>query len=64
MIRSDLTIIKVNEALTELLGYSARELEGTKIIEYACEEYKAHWCHLQKELWEKKCHFLSSRWIN
>jgi len=57
IIRSDLTIVKVNNALTELLGYTAQEIEGTKILEHACEEHKAHWHHLQQELWSKKVPF-------
>lgn len=57
VIRSDLTIVKVNEALTALLGYSAEEIEGTKIMEYACEEFKEHWLHLQHELWSKHVPF-------
>lgn len=51
IIDQELTILKVNTALVELLGYSAEEIEGTKILEYACEEYKEYWHTLQKELW-------------
>jgi two-component system CheB/CheR fusion protein len=54
IIRSDLTIIKVNKALCELLGYPPEEIEGTKILDHACEDYIAHWHHLQEELWSKK----------
>jgi len=57
MIRSDLTIIKVNKALCELLGYSPQELEGTKILDHACEQYIEHWHRLQEELWSKKVPF-------
>jgi PAS domain S-box-containing protein len=52
VISSDLTIIKVNQALTELLGFSAEEIEGTRILEYACEEYKQHWHDLQDAMWK------------
>jgi PAS domain S-box-containing protein len=54
VINSDLIILKVNKALTELMGYTAEELEGTKILDYACEEYIAHWHQLQKELWSNQ----------
>ncbi|RYG52177.1 MAG: PAS domain-containing sensor histidine kinase [Chitinophagaceae bacterium] len=57
IIRSDLTILKVNKALCELLGYTAQEIEGTKILDHACEEYIAHWHHLQEEIWAKKVPF-------
>lgn len=53
-IRSDLTIVKVNKALCELLGYPPEEIEGTKILDHACEEYIAHWHRLQDELWSKQ----------
>jgi len=57
IIRSDLTIIKVNRALCELLGYLPEEIEGTKILDHACEEYISHWHHLQEELWSKQVPF-------
>jgi len=57
IIRSDLTILKVNKALCELLGYTAEEIEGTKILDHACEEHIAHWHHLQEEIWAKKVPF-------
>lgn len=57
IIRSDLTILKVNKAVTELLGFSAEEIEGTTILDYACEEYKQHWHNLQEALWERKVPF-------
>jgi PAS domain S-box-containing protein len=53
IIDSNLTILKVNDALTELLGYSQEELVGTKILEYACDEDKPHWHDLQDAMWHK-----------
>lgn len=53
IIDSDLTILKVNKALTDLMGYSSEELIGTKIMDYACEEDKPHWHELQEAMWEK-----------
>jgi PAS domain S-box-containing protein len=53
IIDSDLTILNVNQALTELLGYSKEELIGTRILEYACDEDKRHWHDLQDAMWER-----------
>ncbi|MBC7743841.1 MAG: PAS domain-containing sensor histidine kinase [Flavobacterium sp.] len=53
IIDSNLKIVKVNKALTELLGFSEDEITGTKILDYVCEEYKDHWIHLNNELWNK-----------
>ena len=57
IIDADLTILKVNKALVDLLGYPAEQIEGTKIIDYACEEYKEHWHDLQDALWSRKLPF-------
>jgi PAS domain S-box-containing protein len=53
IIDSELTILKVNEALTELMGYSSEELVGTRIMDYACEKDKEHWQELQEAMWKK-----------
>jgi len=52
IIDHNLTIIEVNDALVELLGYSSTEICGTKIMQYACEEYKDSWKELQTAMWE------------
>ena len=57
IINADLSILKVNKALSDLLGYSEEEIEGTKILDYACPEYIEHWHHLQEALWHKKLPF-------
>ncbi|RYY06711.1 MAG: PAS domain S-box protein, partial [Sphingobacteriaceae bacterium] len=57
IINSDLTIIQVNNAVTELLGFTAEEIEGTKILDYACPEFIAHWHQLQDALWSRKMPF-------
>ena len=57
IIGRDLTILKVNDALAELMGYSASEIEGTKILEHACEDYRKHWHELQMELWSNEVPF-------
>src|ERR1700712_2159019 len=53
IIDSELTILKVNKALTELMGYTSGELVGTKIMDYACKEDRHRWHELQKAMWEK-----------
>lgn len=53
IIDKDLTIIKVNQALIDLLGYPAEEIEGTKIMDYACNSFKHHWKELQAAMWEE-----------
>jgi PAS domain S-box-containing protein len=53
IIDKDLTILKVNKALTELMGYSSEELVGSKIMDYACEDDKHHWHDLQNAMWQQ-----------
>ncbi|MET3606930.1 two-component system CheB/CheR fusion protein [Mucilaginibacter rubeus] len=53
IIDSNLTIIRVNQALVNLLGYSSDELVGTQIMDYACEDDKRHWHELQEAMWHK-----------
>ena len=53
IIDKDLTILRANNALTELMGYAADELIGTQIMSYACEEDKHHWHELQKAMWDQ-----------
>jgi PAS domain S-box-containing protein len=57
IINSDLTILKVNKAMAELLGFSIEEIEGTKILDYACPEYIKHWHELQDALWSRQLPF-------
>jgi PAS domain S-box-containing protein len=51
IIDHNLTIIEVNDALVDLLGYSKSELCGAKIMQFACEEYKPAWKDLQQAMW-------------
>jgi two-component system CheB/CheR fusion protein len=53
IIDSELTILKVNNALTELLGFSSEEMVGTRIMDYACADDKPHWEDLQRAMWEE-----------
>jgi PAS domain S-box-containing protein len=51
VINRDLRIIKVNEALVDLLGYTVEEILGTEIMDYACPDVKHHWKELQDAMW-------------
>ncbi|WP_069658829.1 PAS domain-containing sensor histidine kinase [Arcticibacter eurypsychrophilus] len=53
-INSDLKIIKVNKALIRLLGYSEKELVGTRITDIVLPEFVENWKKLQRELWLNK----------
>ena len=54
IINSDLTILEVNKAMAELLGYSSKEdIIGKEILDYSPQEHHAHWKNLQIELWER-----------
>ncbi len=49
--------MKVNPALETLLGYTADEIVGSKILDYACPEYIDHWHDLQEALWQRETPF-------
>lgn len=53
IIDSDLTILRVNDALAKLMGYSVDELVGTRILDYACKADKQHWHELQDAMWHE-----------
>lgn len=50
-INSNLEIIKVNKALLKLLGYSKKELLGSRITDIAHPDFVEHWEKLQHNLW-------------
>lgn len=54
IINPDLKIMQVNEALQQMLGYTAEELIGTKITTFSHPDYIPHWQKLQESLWEEK----------
>ena len=54
IIASDLRIIKVNQALVVMLGYSKAQLEGNRILEYEHPDYVHHWRELQEDLRDKQ----------
>lgn len=54
IIASDLRIIRVNNALTAMLGYSKAELEGTRILDYVRADYEKPLQELQENLWTKQ----------
>lgn len=51
LINADLEIIKVNKALSRLLGYSKKELLGRRITDLAHPDFVEHWKKLQFKLW-------------
>jgi two-component system sensor histidine kinase VicK len=53
IIAPDLRILKVNQALVAMLGYTKSEMEGTRIMEYARADYVKHWEELQDSLWTR-----------
>ena len=53
IINSDLKILRVNQALVDLLGYTAEEIIGTEIMEYACKDVQHHWKELQHAMWHE-----------
>jgi two-component system sensor histidine kinase VicK len=54
IIADDLRIIKVNKALQTMLGYSEKELVGTKVLEYVHPNHVKPWRELQQNLWKEK----------
>jgi PAS domain S-box-containing protein len=64
-INSDLKILKVNKALIKMLGYSEKELLGSRITDFVVPELAEGWKELQHELWtnEKSCFDLETRII-
>jgi PAS domain S-box-containing protein len=58
-INSNLEIIKVNKALLKLLGYSQKELLGSRIVDIAHPDYLEPWEKLQHMLWIANKHSFS-----
>lgn len=54
IITSDLQIIQVNNTLQAMLGYSEKELVGTKITAYVHPGFVNQWHELQENLWKKR----------
>ncbi|GGK71132.1 ATP-binding protein [Rufibacter glacialis] len=54
IIAPDLRIIQVNEALQTMLGYSEKELVGSRVIDFAHQDFAHHWLDLQDHLWSRK----------
>lgn len=54
IITSDLQIVQVNQSLQMMLGYSEKELVGTKVLDYAHPDFVDSWRELQKNLWKKR----------
>jgi PAS domain S-box-containing protein len=54
IINRELQIIKVNESLVQLLGYSENELLGRRITDFCHPEYVQDWKAVQHRLWALK----------
>ncbi len=54
IIAPDLRIIQINEVFQAMLGYSEKEIIGTKIITFAHPDFIYHWHELQESLWTKQ----------
>ena len=54
IIAPDLKIIQINKVFQLLLGYSEKEIVGTKIIAFAHPDFIHHWHQLQESLWTKQ----------
>jgi PAS domain S-box-containing protein len=53
IISSDLKILQVNPSMVKLLGFEEKnEIIGTRILDYAPEEFHHDWKTLQTKLWE------------
>jgi two-component system sensor histidine kinase VicK len=54
IIAPDLRIIQINPILAKMLGYSAEEIVGTRIVAFAHPDFLHHWHELQENLWTKQ----------
>ena len=54
IIAPDLSIIQVNKALEQMLGYSQEELIGSKITAFSHPDFIHQWQELRAHLWSKQ----------
>lgn len=54
IINEDLRIIKVNNALINILGYAQEEMLGKRITDFSLGNFKSDWKKLQHTLWTTK----------
>ena len=60
IISPDLSILQVNQAFVDLLGYDTKEeIVGTHILDYSPPADHEQWRELQRTLWEKETPFFS-----
>jgi two-component system sensor histidine kinase VicK len=54
IIAPDLKIMQINEVFRAMLGYSEKEIIGTRIIAFAHPDFVHHWHELQESLWTRQ----------
>jgi len=54
IIAPDLKIMQINEVFRAMLGYSEKEIIGTRIIAFAHPDFIHHWHELQENLWTRQ----------
>jgi two-component system sensor histidine kinase VicK len=54
IIAPDLRILQINEVMQVMLGYSEKEIVGTKIVDFAHPDFLHHWHELQENLWTRQ----------
>jgi two-component system sensor histidine kinase VicK len=54
IIAPDLRILQINDVMQDMLGYSEKEIVGTKIVDFAHPDFLHHWHELQENLWTRQ----------
>jgi two-component system sensor histidine kinase VicK len=54
IIAPDLRILQINEVMQVMLGYSGKEIIGTKIADFAHPDFLHHLHELQENLWTRQ----------
>jgi two-component system sensor histidine kinase VicK len=54
IINTDLKMVKINQALADMLGYTVEEVTDTVILDYTHPDFMAYWYDLHEALWKKE----------
>jgi PAS domain S-box-containing protein len=54
IINTDLKMVKINQALADMLGYTIDEVTNTVILDYTHPDFMAYWYDLHDALWKKE----------